>query len=436
MAVNWNLALQGWDLTPKEKKGFNIEKAADLYFKTQSAIQQQKQNKLKLDEANRIKRLREDRQNILMDYINPKTGQMDFQGAIGAHGAIGDGQGMLQMRDIMEKQQKDTAQRQKDLQNMKSTVANKLLNFNEAYPGRSENYYNEFVKPVFGGQPWVKDQTLMQMTNLANDKTLKSMVANKDDLERKARVGQFKDYLKSVNLKGISNDKDAYNELSRQIQSGPHAELKESKDFLKSLKQGGSFGENLAKAMVALTAKELGMTGEEANNFGELEPAIDSMNMITGMYQKGQFSGTMLGEATSLLSKTPLVGKRAFPEEAKFNDNKTIMAERFLRAATGAAAPDNEKKTYGNFLPNWGDPADIAQNKIDNFLDHIQAKASKAISKWRIIGSVSSLKKADLAEENIKKMMQSVQRIVPLPLMTDLERVELEELEREAEGYQ
>jgi hypothetical protein len=114
------------------------------------------------------------------------------------------------------------------------------------------------------------------------------------------------------------------------------------------------------------------------------------------------------------------------------------MAERFLRAATGAAAPEPEKVTYANFLPNWGDPGDIAQNKIDTFLGHIKAKAKLSVSKLQINGSPMALTKALELERNIERMILEAKRIIPKPppkIMTPALEEELKKLRKLRSGY-
>lgn len=62
------------------------------------------------------------------------------------------------------------------------------------------------------------------------------------------------------------------------------------------------------------------------------------------------------------------------PKYKEFGDTKRIMSEVALRAATGASAPPAEVQTYMGFLPEPGDKASVATNKINNFYDRLTKK--------------------------------------------------------------
>lgn len=103
-----------------------------------------------------------------------------------------------------------------------------------------------------------------------------------------------------------------------------------------------------------------------------------------------QFTASKLGGASGFASdvaeSVPFVGGKIAPKTAEYNDKRRIVAETFLREATGAAAPAPEIKFYTNLLPSPGDSPEQAQSKIEAFRLAVLSKTQGVIESLRLQG--------------------------------------------------
>jgi hypothetical protein len=89
------------------------------------------------------------------------------------------------------------------------------------------------------------------------------------------------------------------------------------------------------------------------------------------------------------------------------------VAEVFLRIATGAAAPTEEKITYlSELLPPPGSSMKMAQAKIDAFRSSVKADAISVAENLRIQGKDDL---ADKIEANIEKLFSVTSKVSPTP---------------------
>jgi len=138
-----------------------------------------------------------------------------------------------------------------------------------------------------------------------------------------------------------------------------------------------------SKAAPGIVAQGVGMarpTAEQSASMAEAGQMAELGGKLGEQWKASGFnapSGTQAakGFAAGLLPGS--ISQRTLgPEYTQFQDTKSILSEVALRAATGAAAPTEEKKQYAGYLPDPGDSPDIARNKIDNFFGRIKAKAN------------------------------------------------------------
>lgn len=201
---------------------------------------------------------------------------------------------------------------------------------------------------------------------------------------------------------------EAFVDLATAIAQSPHAGKKYALDFLDQVKpKGSSLVDKLGLLIAGQNIKSQQLTGEEKKQLGAVEGAVSDMNKLVTLYNVGDSSGfwpTVQGK----LSGIPVLGQRLFPDEAEFNKHKRTIAERFLRAATGAAAPAQEVATYTGFLPNWGDTPEQAQAATDAFLNQVRSKSTAAVSRLRAEGFDD---RASEIESNLKTMFDGIKKV-------------------------
>jgi hypothetical protein len=132
-------------------------------------------------------------------------------------------------------------------------------------------------------------------------------------------------------------------------------------------------GSGTADQKFALKSSEFGE--KEKDIISSVEEGKTLMSNLVDTYKRFGFGGAKSAPG-EIAAKTPLVGKFIAGKSKEFQNQKRLAAETWLRAATGAAAPDSEVKTYTNFLPNESDPPEQAQKKMLGFFDKISAKAT------------------------------------------------------------
>jgi hypothetical protein len=186
----------------------------------------------------------------------------------------------------------------------------------------------------------------------------------------------------SMGRKGIQGLSDLDKEA---IQQDPQAwinkQIAQQKEFAPP-KPGGSArgGGGGGGSGIKLTAGQQTTLADIAEANGMLNSLAQSFNQ-TGMAQS---PGKAF--AADVVESVPFVGGKIAPKTAQYNDNRRITAEKFLRAATGAAAPEKEVKFYASLLPEPGDDAQQAQNAIDAFRSAVKDKALSISSALKLQG--------------------------------------------------
>lgn len=238
-----------------------------------------------------------------------------------------------------------------------------------------------------------------------------SQAKQKSEAEEKAAARE------AARRNAIIRDAQRINLLPEEEQEGAARQLfaqVDPKGF--SSKMSGLGGPDLTKAIEMLIMKEglktksqtLKPTAEEQKGLGAVGPAVEDLNDLVHQFKTKDISGAK-NVGKGLKAKVPLAGKFLAPDAATFNQKKRVVSERFLRAATGAAAPAHEVRTYMGFLPDVGDPQDIAQNKLDVFKQNVKAKATQHTSRLRLQGFVQE---ADIIENRIDEMLATVDNII------------------------
>lgn len=144
------------------------------------------------------------------------------------------------------------------------------------------------------------------------------------------------------------------------------------------------------------------------------EAAITSVgeakNLLTDL--ANEFNSVSTGRASqafsSALSQIPVVGPRINPKEAAYNAKRRLVAETYLRAATGAAAPDKEVTTYMNFLPSLGDPTELASKKMESFIHRIEGRAEGVAN---ALDAVGRPEQAEMIRQNTAKEIAVIRQI-------------------------
>ena len=217
--------------------------------------------------------------------------------------------------------------------------------------------------------------------------------------------------LPQLSIKDLSTNKNARNELVKTINASKYWNTPLAKQVMEGLKgQSSSLAEDLAGVLSKQNISDTKLTQDEEKGLGAVQSAVSDMNKLVDMYQAGD-TGTIGSSIEDKASRLPIIGQRFFKGPAEFGKHKDIMAERFLRAATGAAAPPSEVATYRGFLPEWGDTPAQAQVAQKAFMDNVKAKADQSVSRLRLLGTKESLAKAQEIETNISTIMNAVKPI-------------------------
>lgn len=240
----------------------------------------------------------------------------------------------------------------------------------------------------------------------------KDALKEKRTLALEAKSEEFRTkLLPTLNIENLATDKNARNLLVKQINESEYWNTPLAKQVMKELKgKSTNILEQMGKLLKTQNLAETKLTGEEKKALGGLAPAIEDMNRLTDMYKAGS-TGGVASTLESFASGIPFVGQRAFKKAAEFNKHKTGMAERFLRIATGAAAPDAEVAKYEGFLPNWGDTPAQAQVAIESFMSNVTSKAQAAVSRLLIQGTPEARQKAETIKANIEDMLEQIKPI-------------------------
>jgi hypothetical protein len=133
-------------------------------------------------------------------------------------------------------------------------------------------------------------------------------------------------------------------------------------------------------------------TQQEKGNLGAIAGTVDALNILIDDF-KNKNLGTVSKGLQGAVSGVPIVGQRLAPEVAQFNAMKGPIVERFLRAATGAAAPISEQKQYIEMLPSPGDTPELADSKIKGFLSNMKMKADEYASRLEASGDIAGAEK-------------------------------------------
>lgn len=242
------------------------------------------------------------------------------------------------------------------------------------------------------------ENTKKQMIGLAQE--LKSnpqyntLATVLETIAKSGDVEKYKDILKNVGSSGeadVDFEYDTRKEAQKQ-KGDINLELLKQRDLKENM------FENARQQQAALRAAEF--DAKEKDMLQSVEEGKLLLSDLVNTFKNSGFGGIddMIGEGTA---KIPLVGKYAAGKNKQYQNQKRLAAETWLRAATGAAAPDHEVATYTNFLPNESDPPEIADKKIENFFNKIAAKV-KARAKIFDVEGAALEKRGMIDLANIK----------------------------------
>lgn len=161
--------------------------------------------------------------------------------------------------------------------------------------------------------------------------------------------------------------------------------------------------------------KEPGIKLNEAQTktLGAAGMAKTMLNDLAAKFKGGGLGGVG-GFVADVAESVPFVGGKVAPKTAEYNDQRRIVAETFLREATGAAAPAPEVKFYTNLLPEPGDSEAQAQSALNAFRGAVKAKVKGVAETLRAQG-----READA--QNIEQNLET--------LFADSENIKTSELE-------
>jgi hypothetical protein len=97
-------------------------------------------------------------------------------------------------------------------------------------------------------------------------------------------------------------------------------------------------------------------------------------------------TGTAGAYVAGGVEKLPYIGGKLAPNARAYNDEARTVTEALLRAATGAAAPDQEVTRYTAFMPTPGMNPQEAQAKMDAYVAQIRGKAKGTTDALRLMG--------------------------------------------------
>lgn len=140
-------------------------------------------------------------------------------------------------------------------------------------------------------------------------------------------------------------------------------------------------------------AKEGNLSAAEGQSLGRAKYAGKSLQQMGESFQKlpkVEGAGEMAVAFGSRFMPS-MLKQREMPEVAEFDANKRMLAERLLRIATGAAAPDPEKREYlFNIMPAYGDTPQIAAQKAKQIQDWLRGEAEAAVLSREAEGNMAA----------------------------------------------
>lgn len=195
--------------------------------------------------------------------------------------------------------------------------------------------------------------------------------------------------------------------------SNAPADFKVSRAEALSLLKGGNFGGGYtlgdivpalqgtpqgsipvgAKAAPGLAVQGMAVTkptAEEAKGAAETQQLANLGKQLASRWKESGFGTGETGEAVRGVAAALLPGqiaqRTAGPQFAKYENTKSLLSETALRVATGAAAPEEEKRQYAAYLPTPGDTPEIAAGKVDDFFNRLQSKAESKAQEYEMRG--------------------------------------------------
>lgn len=147
-------------------------------------------------------------------------------------------------------------------------------------------------------------------------------------------------------------------------------------------------------SQAALRATEF--SEKEKDRISALEEGKSALASLVDMYNKHANGGGLQNAPGRAAAGVPLVGQYLAPDQAMYNNLVDVVSEKFLRVATGAAAPKDEKVTYKGFQPQLTDKPDQAQSKLNTFFNNIVAKTKASVAPMRL--EAQALRKAGQTE--------------------------------------
>jgi len=122
-------------------------------------------------------------------------------------------------------------------------------------------------------------------------------------------------------------------------------------------------------------------------NAEETKRVMDAAQSAGGLAGVGrEFKASKIGETPSVgrvLKGLPLIGQggwisgpldKIMPDTTAYLNKARQQVEGDLRAATGAAAPESEVKTYMSFMPQPGDTDELAAKKLEDYYSKLRQK--------------------------------------------------------------
>lgn len=140
------------------------------------------------------------------------------------------------------------------------------------------------------------------------------------------------------------------------------------------------------------------------NLLGDVVDSFDK-NISQGPAGTGTLGSYVAGKVEAL----PFVGGKLAPETRSYKDQARVTTETLLRAATGAAAPEQEVTRYTAMLPAPGMSDQEAQSKMDAYTSQIRSKAKGTTDALRLMGRG---READEMERNIELLLGRIPKIV------------------------
>jgi len=401
MAVNWGT--QNFGLG-KPTTALNIQPGIQNFYTGRADRREESLANLTLDKEERALKKQGEIDLIRQSSINQQTGQINTKRYMGLLDQSGHYEELSKMTKRMNDAQ-DRQIKQRKAQEESFTKLSKIY-ANLETPEQKQRFYSEKMGGVGpDGQPIpITPQANAEiMGRTVEPSTRKEQLEAKQKQEMNALNEEFRtQYLPNLDISTLQTDKNARNEIVKEILSSKHWKSDLAKETIKALKgKTTNLGEQIANAINKVNVSELKLTGEEQKGLGAIEPAVKDLNKLITMYREGD-TGTLLSAVKAVGSKIPWFGQRMFPNEAAYEQHQKVMSERFLRIATGAAAPDNEVKTYMSFLPAWGSTPAQAKAAVESFMDNVRAKANQSVSRLRALGTPESIRKANLIDSNIK----------------------------------